>query len=815
MDANALMREFDPSVIIASPTQVRQEAQARSSNVFSNYINLREILMRHEATIQKRWIKKTKQQKQKILLDAWPDMAVTHRPDFDAIWRTGNSHGGKSGGKFRDYCLLPQINQEDLLKPKTLLLLLNARGRNSPPEFASADIEAMHLGIVTKSIRPIFLNEHTMALNGAHNASEYGKLWEWDEHPDAFDWMHTQKQFHPGEGLLVLEAQEKLMRFLVTCCQYILHDIPADNLIADTFPVQPEPHLKTGKETNGFDSLAVMAAEAPYRLPARLDLGRIESVLGARLSAAEDHLWAMREDPAYFLEQLIETKEHRQELLKDTYGDEHPVFRTAHQKTFWARVYGSVAFESYLQLEVFSELYQQAQALKLLQMKYAAVISPTEDLPEELMNAILKFRHYLIQTAKGPPGGLRDGLVASPPWRKYFVRHPPPNSTSTKLSVYEKPGVKMGILERQLLWILRTLWEDGHDLFLVSLPLIVDELGRLLETEPRAQELVSQKMTGFIGDLAIITHCISQLDLYQPWARTFETTLVDLSDDIESDYKKRTEPWAMMMEALRDINLVQVAQIGNPSDRRFAYPYEKRRTKQNVEELRRAEQHLDQFWVAIDRIVNTKCGSLKGTAVHRVLSQPRMLQRTPDWIDPPPSTTKAQSREPTLDPSIADLYKPLSTIYIGEVAGAAGNKAEALTPKTKAKTRDASSNAATGTATVVIDEDPKPEPISIPVNARSLKVFRTLFFNPAKMSSPGEILWNDFLYAMTSSGLFTAEKLYGSVWQFQKLEGEQSRIQFHEPHPRGKMPFTIARRYGRRLNRAFGWGGDTFVLDEK
>ncbi|KAI1659783.1 hypothetical protein F4813DRAFT_401361 [Daldinia decipiens] len=715
-------------------------------------------IFRHEATIQKRWNKKTRQQKQKILLDAWPDMAVTHRPDFDAFWRTNKFHGGVSEESVRDCYLLPQINQEDLLKPKTLLLLLNARGRNSPPEFAAADFEAMNLGLATNNMRSIFLTGYTM----------------WSEHSDARDWANTRKKFLPSLGLLILEAQEKLMKFLVACCQYILHDIPVHSLTADTFPVQPEPPLKTGKEMNGFDSLAVMAAEMPYRLPSKLDLGRIESVLGARVSAAEDYLWAIREDPAYFLEQLLKIKEHRQELLKDTFGDKNPIFEKAHQKVFWARVYG----------RIFSDLYQQAQTLRLLQIKYAAVISPAKDLPGELMSAILKFRRYLYQTANGPLSELKDGVIASPQWRKYFVRLPLPDPTSSTTHAQQKMGVKMSTIEHQLFWILRTLWDNGDDLFFW-----------LLETEPRAQELVSQRITGIISDLAIISHCISQIDLYQPWARSFEMASVKMSDDIEDEFEKRFKTWDIFAEAFQDRNLLQVAQIGDPSDRRFAYPYEKRRTRQNVEELRRAEQHLDQLWAAIDKIVDTKCGGLKGMAVHGVLSQPRMIKRTPNWVDPPPSTTKAPGREPVLDPNIADLYKPLSTIYIGEPAGITSNKAEALAPKIKTKTRDVSSTAATGSETLVTDEDPKPEQITIPVNARSLKVFRTIFFNPTVTSSPGE--------------------LYGSVWQFHKLEGDQSRIQFHEPYPRGKIPFTTARRHGRRLNRAFGWGGDTFVLEEK
>ena len=82
-------------------------------------------------------------------------------------------------------------------------------------------------------------------------------------------------------------------------------------------------------------------------------------------------------------------------------------------------------------------------------------------------------------------------------------------------------------------------------------------------------------------------------------------------------------------------------------------------------------------------------------------------------------------------------------------------------------------------------------------------------------STPGEVPWNDFLHAMVSVG-FKAMKLYGYVWQFQptNLDVERS-IQFHEPHRKGKIPFTVARRFGRRFNRAYGWFGGMFVLSEK
>ena len=69
---------------------------------------------------------------------------------------------------------------------------------------------------------------------------------------------------------------------------------------------------------------------------------------------------------------------------------------------------------------------------------------------------------------------------------------------------------------------------------------------------------------------------------------------------------------------------------------------------------------------------------------------------------------------------------------------------------------------------------------------------------------------------MTSIG-FLAEKLYGSAWQFKPVEVDSAEtpIQFHEPHPEPKIRWQEARRFGRRLNRSYGWTSSTFVVEEK
>lgn len=248
----------------------------------------------------------------------------------------------------------------------------------------------------------------------------------------------------------------------------------------------------------------------------------------------------------------------------------------------------------------------------------------------------------------------------------------------------------------------------------------------------------------------------------------------------------------------------------------------KRRTKEKTNALIAAERNLDQLWDSIDQLVRDGAGDLRSMAVTRVLSRGQVMQRTPEWIEPTPVTSnQPKPAADTTNLAIESLYKPLSTLYLDHSSG--GDTPGALldhSEKTKTKTRpkDQQNKSGKPSAAIVTVADPSPTPVTvqtelIQVDSRALKVFRTLFYDPAVTTTPGEVSWADFIYAMTSTGEFTAEKLYGSVWQFARIDGQsQSRIQFHEPHPRGKVPFVVARRHGRRLNRAYGWTRETFAL---
>lgn len=237
-------------------------------------------------------MKKTKTQRLKILLSAWPGLPTLHHPDFDAF-RKETKQKREAGTGYRAAFIWPYLNQEDLARPRTLLLLLNARARNHPSCFAAAHGETMHLGLVSQAIVPFFLNHHVVTLNGILDRKsdrEYGKLVHWEDHPDAFTWMHTQQQFLPGSALIILEAQDRLMAFLIECCTQILHDIPVALLTSDSYPIQPEPPSKSENGVNGYASLSIMAQETPYSLPSHLPISRMASLLSAATVSRQDHM---------------------------------------------------------------------------------------------------------------------------------------------------------------------------------------------------------------------------------------------------------------------------------------------------------------------------------------------------------------------------------------------------------------------------------------------------------------------------------------------------------------------------------------------
>ena len=781
-----------------TPKEVRSKLQARSKSIFVHWNLLKNIVERYESVIQKRWLKKTKEKRKEMLLQVFPDISISHRPDFQAFKSKSSSLQGASK---RTPYLWPQINLEDLLKPKFLLIFLNSRGRNTPDAFTKADLDACHLGMVTNAITRPFLNCHVVMFTGRRTPDVYGELISWDEHADAIFLLTSQRGMQPGDALNTLEIQQWLYCFLADCCKAILHEIPEVNLGDPSFPMQPEPPSLLSPNT-GLVSLAAIAAETPYKLPANLNLERVHSIIAAKFSAAEDHVWALREDPEYFAEIVLDYSEHRQERLRDTRGRKHPVLDDPRKEPiFWERVISDVVVTATTNMQHWGTLCTRVKELLDLQTQYKARISPEKDLPDDYALAFYKLFHHLMQLSKGPIGLLKVGFVSSPPMRRFFVRLPQ-DPASTKIKTAIRSDVHKDNASEELIWIFTTLFDEDR-LHLIGLNTLMDELGYLVEKDPQAKDLISAWVADQISDLAVYSQSMHQIKLYQPWAATFEDAMVRHEDEIQADFAESSK---FLAAAIRCTFGGAIPFLGNPTDGKFTYPVHKRRTKGNVDKMREAEHNLDTFWRTVDQELVSK------NAISPLLAEllkERFVHRTAEYQEP---LKDAKSSDYTVD----DLLMPLSEFYFEqEPPSKKPMSYEApIPPKIKTKTR--------GVADPLLKDGPEEDNVlcrppgediqpTFRVDKRAVKTFKTLFFVPSHSAQPGEVAWGDFLHALVSTG-FSAEKLYGSVWQFTPTMLDVQRgIQFHEPHPSGKLSFNKARRFGRRLNRAYGWHGGMFV----
>ncbi|GKU22331.1 unnamed protein product [Fusarium langsethiae] len=215
--------------------------------------------------------------------------------------------------------------------------------------------------------------------------------------------------------------------------------------------------------------------------------------------------------------------------------------------------------------------------------------------------------------------------------------------------------------------------------------------------------------------------------------------------DYAEDYEAAFKPMRDMAKALGHSRIPRdkVGQLANRSGRRFKYPYEKRRTKDTVNALRQAEANLDAVWAEVDGLIKTNMTQFNDLALYQ------------------PEQTKEQG-QPVADKDLWNLNRPLCNLFLGK-SEKPSQKIEnpvLWKRKTKAKTKGELSKTQTDNAPPV--EVPEPEivdkQLKFVVDARALKVFRNLFYNPEVPSPPGEIAWDDFLHAMASTG-FQIEKL--------------------------------------------------------
>lgn len=727
----------------------------------------------------------------------------------------------------------PRLNLEDLCRNEPLLLLLNARGRQPPSTFALADLEPAWFGLKLDIIPvPPFLDQHIMLFSGQGSAETYGELVSWQERPDAFARLLGGHDISPGEGLMVLEIQDRLYQFLANVCTNMLHDLSVENtdeLVV--LPIQPEPPLPstTTNDSGTGTSLLAIRLEREYHVPAKLDVRRLLDLVSSKLSEAEDTLWALREDAGFFSTALLEEHRTRPEYILDTNNAIHEVLGLEGGRDAVIMLALSDLWLWYVPIvEIWGGVYDRVAQLAELKEKLfdspEKQINPGDDLPAELSMAFYNAWRQLDLMACFGSNRVREKAYKSPAIRSMFRRkawvnnrlamrsdhYPPPLENEKGPDSYVKVSSERddykNIVDRA---------KDTETYLKFGLHNFIEDMEQMA-VHPSHRELICPTVASSLSDVAVASECIRQIQLFQPWAATFEPDMRS-----KDTARKIKEGWNEINSDLAKYEyLLSLSSRGLALKVAVAkYPIEKRPNRANVEAIRAAEKALDDFWDLA--LWELRSNDILSPRVEKVLGR-STPERTAPWVEPPPSTDDDAE---AVDDS-TDVTTSFSSLTVGDQESC--HRPRPATLRAKIKTHGLARPPPAADRAPVVDEDDEPDDTSaadagreskLGVDKRSLAVFELLFHRSWRGSQPGEVPWTDFTHAMHRVG-FGVEKLGGSSWHFTPGPALASRgapytrgIHFHEPHPVSKIHFTTARQMGKRLGRTYGWCMEMFVRE--
>ncbi|KAI0057268.1 hypothetical protein BV25DRAFT_1438839 [Artomyces pyxidatus] len=205
--------------------EARKPMNDLCNELFPTYDRLHSVVLAHEATIRKRWNKKTAAKRRALLQEAYPNIPLKHAPEVQAFKNTP----AESLHSLRDTFLLYFVNVEDLTAEggAYFLSLLHHRSHLFPSFFVQYDTDRLHFGIVSSAIKRVFVEGCSVLCYG--DRSTYGKVVDWEEDNEyGLNYQYLEFRgdaLHGSDALVVFEAQSKLIAFLSTMVEKILWDV--------------------------------------------------------------------------------------------------------------------------------------------------------------------------------------------------------------------------------------------------------------------------------------------------------------------------------------------------------------------------------------------------------------------------------------------------------------------------------------------------------------------------------------------------------------------------------------------------------------
>ncbi|KAH9214323.1 hypothetical protein DL95DRAFT_503717, partial [Leptodontidium sp. 2 PMI_412] len=780
-------------------------ARAMTTSIAKDWIYLRDQCQLNGNILLKRWKKKGKVGRTELLKDVEPDIYPYQFCDVRLCHEFVQL--GHHRRPHRKTLLFPYINVESLaVEPIKLLHLLHNRTKYSPSLWATYDNSLLD--------KQWFLGAFTTTYNSgclSFSGEDYGRWTVWDTQA-----AHGGSVVGFPRGILILESQQSLMRFLRGVVENLLC-----GMIREDSTLQSNHFNKAMSQ--GFAARSEPAAHQidsiylnqPFSAPPLFDVHELSAVAKLQVAMHGDHLYILQTDPRYmrrYAAQILKGERDANLLQKHKNSSTALELMRAAAR-FWS-------WESILEeTQKIEALYEKARNNTHPDFPFTVEYKASLGHLKRLLWAESKWRETCIENVLPHRSGFSkdykfewfqdDESASCIPMRvdlgttavsnffgdrlefclRTLIQDPWQNPELQELVEFQdhsvrrfEPSAIFGILDEHL--------GDCHRKGLK------DELSRL-------DDVLYQ----FYTDLSAIHQMTAMLRLHQ---LTFPKLVLKDTKNLTN----REEP-AHKITADERLGSLFETFIKTP------VPKGNRFTQTWLDQSEAEQAALDGFWEGMrERHRSTLTRLEFGSEDIESDLKPLSAASTPEHVleikrrrEEILATIAARAAEQAAKKNRKADRTALQT-YWGEDKK---QSFELLPPKTKPKTRGIHDG-------FVPESNSPPEPakpqsrITVAVNKRALSVFKAMFpgNNPEDRSKAVD--WDTFVNAMAEEGVgFVARhSAGGSAYTFEPNEKSlwfgKGAISFHKPHTEHVINAVTVMAHGKRMRKWFGWSEETFVL---
>ncbi|KAB5511670.1 hypothetical protein GE09DRAFT_1267938 [Coniochaeta sp. 2T2.1] len=347
---------------------------------------------------------------------------------------------------------------------------------------------------------------------------------------------------------------------------------------------------------------------------------------------------------------------------------------------------------------------------------------------------------------------------------------------------------------------------------------------RSMEIREQNQRILTSGVLKLLGDLAVFAECLSQVEHFQPWVTLY---FADWNEDgsekqVVRDSVQRVRK--RFRELMSDRPWKTALKQGLPKPKRFEYPVDEERTRDNVEQLEQAEENLDDYW---ETLLVELGPELQDGLSDRTMALVQEKPVRPEW--------KVQEPEEPREKPATAQQKPPEDVEMRdapELPETEAGPSHSKTPSPPKRPRDDTEDKQAATTespkkkqrTDRRERAAKPKAAEQDVSDKILlprKVFPDiyfLFFIPGEKRRWKTLEWRDFTNLMRSIG-FNIKSAGGSLHKFEPGPELRKRlpqdklgaIRCDNPHPETYLRFNQTRGIGDGLHARYKWTHETFV----